>query len=278
MRTAKLGPDHPDTLSSMQNLACAYDDLGRYGDALALFEETLALRKAKLGPDHPDTLRTMNDLARVYGLLGRYADALALGEETLALLKAKLGPDHPDTLITMWCVAASLVQLDRSAEAAPIIEDCLKRSKGKSVHPELIRGLYMLRIRNFQETNDAAGCRATANMYEQLPLTKPSEFYDAACLRAIVAAVVERDQKTPRAEVSRLATEEADRAMALLQKAIAVGYSDVQHMQEDADFVALRSREDFNSLVVELQSKTTEIQPATADGKQKSLELPMVPD
>ena len=51
--TKQLGPDHPDTLSSMNNLALSYSDLGRHADALKLREETLALRKAKLGPDHP---------------------------------------------------------------------------------------------------------------------------------------------------------------------------------------------------------------------------------
>ena len=63
LRKAKLGPDHPDTLTSMNNLAISYDALGRHAEALKLHEETLALRKAKLGPDHPDTLTSMNNLA-----------------------------------------------------------------------------------------------------------------------------------------------------------------------------------------------------------------------
>ena len=63
LRKAKLGPDHPDTLLSMNNLANSYAALGRHADALKLHEETLALRKAKLGPDHPDTLVSMHNLA-----------------------------------------------------------------------------------------------------------------------------------------------------------------------------------------------------------------------
>ena len=65
-----LGPDHPDTLSSMHNLANGYDALGRHADALKLREETLALMKAKLGPDHPKTLAAMNNLADSYAALG----------------------------------------------------------------------------------------------------------------------------------------------------------------------------------------------------------------
>ena len=63
--TAQLGPDHPDTLWSMNNLAFGYQAAGKLDRALPLFEETLALRKAKLGPDHPDTLASMNNLARL---------------------------------------------------------------------------------------------------------------------------------------------------------------------------------------------------------------------
>ena len=66
---AKLGADHPDTLTSMNNLATGYQAAGKLDLALPLFEETLKLRKAKLGPDHPDTLTSMNNLA--VGLPGR---------------------------------------------------------------------------------------------------------------------------------------------------------------------------------------------------------------
>ena len=37
-----LGPDHPDTLRSMANLANSYTALGRHAEALRLREETLA--------------------------------------------------------------------------------------------------------------------------------------------------------------------------------------------------------------------------------------------
>ena len=65
------GPDHRDTLKSMNNLATSYAALGRYAEALKLHEETLALRKATLGPDHPDTLTSMHNLANDYLHLGR---------------------------------------------------------------------------------------------------------------------------------------------------------------------------------------------------------------
>ncbi len=115
--SVNLGPDHPATLSSMNNLANAFGDLGRHVDAVKLHEETLALRKAKLGPDHPATLRSMNDLALSYADLGRRADALALRGLTLAVQKAKLGPDHPDTLRSMMGLANSYAVFGWHADA-----------------------------------------------------------------------------------------------------------------------------------------------------------------
>jgi serine/threonine protein kinase len=125
------GPDHPDTLASMNNLANSYHALGRLADALQLREETLALRRRKLGPNHPDTLGSMNNLATSYDALGRHADALRLREETLELRKAKLGPDHADTLASLNNLAISYRILDRHAEAIKLLEETLPRMKAK---------------------------------------------------------------------------------------------------------------------------------------------------
>jgi eukaryotic-like serine/threonine-protein kinase len=215
LRKAKLGPEHPDTLYSMNNLAITYRDLGRYGDALKLNEETLALMKAKLGPDHPDTLVSMDNLALSYAALGRYADALKLREETLALKKAKLGPDHPDTLVTMFGVAGSLSKLDRCAEALPI-------------------------------------CRATAEKWEKRNHTDPESLYNAACFRAVTAAVIHGADKS--AGAAKEAAAEADRAMAWLKQAVAAGFNDAAQMKKDSDLDALRDREDFKKLLAALEA------------------------
>jgi eukaryotic-like serine/threonine-protein kinase len=103
--TKHYGPDHPDTLRSLSNLANSCDDLGRHADAFKLRQEVLALQEARLGPDHPDTLRSRMGIATSYSILGRDAEALRLRQETLALQKAKLGPDHPDTLLSLTNLA-----------------------------------------------------------------------------------------------------------------------------------------------------------------------------
>jgi tetratricopeptide (TPR) repeat protein len=138
--TRYRGPDHPDTLKSMNGLANSYSDLGRHADALKLNEETLALQKAKLGNDHPHTLASMNNVARCYADLGRYAEALKLLEETLALMKAKLGPAHPHTLQSMNNLARSYADFGRHADALKLHEETLALRKVKlgPDHPDTL--------------------------------------------------------------------------------------------------------------------------------------------
>ena len=64
-----VGPDHPDTLASLNSLALAYRDVGRLPEAIALFERVRDANIAKLGPDHPDTLTTSQQPRR--GVLRR---------------------------------------------------------------------------------------------------------------------------------------------------------------------------------------------------------------
>ena len=69
-RGRMLGPDHPDTLASMNNLAVAYHEAGRRSEAVKLFEKTLAAYERLLGSDHPGTVASRNNLAAVKHISG----------------------------------------------------------------------------------------------------------------------------------------------------------------------------------------------------------------
>ena len=59
----KNGPDHPDTATSLNNLAVLYGSQGKYDLAEPLYERALAISEEALGPDHPSTIQTDNNLA-----------------------------------------------------------------------------------------------------------------------------------------------------------------------------------------------------------------------
>jgi hypothetical protein len=108
----------------------------------------------------------------------------------------------------------------------------------------------------FQQTKDAAGCRATAEMWEKLNHTDAESEYTAARLRALTAAVLRAADGTP--DAAKQADTEADRAMLWMRQAVAAGYKDAARIEADPLLDALRDRQDFKKLVAELQAGSTE--------------------
>jgi tetratricopeptide (TPR) repeat protein len=115
-----LGREHPDTLTSLNNLAALYQAQGRYQEAEPLYQRTLRAREQALGPDHPDTLTTVNDLAELYRAQGRYREAEPLYRRAFDSKERVLGPDHPSTLTSLNNIAVLYQRQGRYAEAEPL--------------------------------------------------------------------------------------------------------------------------------------------------------------
>ena len=100
-RKTVLGPEHPDTLSSMSSLASTYRNQGRWREAEKLDVQVIETRKAILGSEHPATLTSMSDLASTYRNQGRWREAETLEVQVMETRKTVLWPEHPsDTLTT----------------------------------------------------------------------------------------------------------------------------------------------------------------------------------
>ncbi len=131
LEQARLGSDHPQTLTTVNNLAAVYQDANRLDRALPLFEEVHRLNKAHRGLDHPETIRSMISLADGYRTAGRLSEAVALSEEAYGLAKARLGPDHPYTLSIMHLLASAYWSARRVDLSVPLGTEVLKRREQK---------------------------------------------------------------------------------------------------------------------------------------------------
>jgi tetratricopeptide (TPR) repeat protein len=60
-----LGPEHPDTAMSLNNLALLLKDQGDLAAARPLFERALAISEKVPDPEHPATAKVRNNLARL---------------------------------------------------------------------------------------------------------------------------------------------------------------------------------------------------------------------
>ena len=91
---AKLGPDHTETLTRMNNLAGLYNERGQPRPRHTLPQATAGGPAAKIGSEHPDTLVTMHNLGWTYRDVGRCELAEPLLLEAVAGLRKKLGFTH----------------------------------------------------------------------------------------------------------------------------------------------------------------------------------------
>ncbi|KAK5674032.1 hypothetical protein LTS10_013212 [Elasticomyces elasticus] len=101
IREKVLGEEHPDTLTSMNNLAGVLGSQGKYEAAESMHRQALAIREKVLGAEHPDTLMSMNNLALVLGSQGKYEAAESMHRQALAICEKVLGAEHPSTLTSM---------------------------------------------------------------------------------------------------------------------------------------------------------------------------------
>jgi tetratricopeptide (TPR) repeat protein len=134
-RREVLGHKHPDTLTSMSNLALVLDRQGKYEEAEAMHRQTLAQKEKVLGHEHPDTLTSMNNLATVLDKQGKYEEAEAMHRQTLAQSEKVLGPEHPDTLASMNNLALVLDRQGKYEEAEAMHRPTLAQSE-KVLGPE----------------------------------------------------------------------------------------------------------------------------------------------
>jgi len=95
-----LGPHHPSTMATRNNLAYLRGEAGDTTGAVAELGHLLTDQLRTLGPNHPSTLTTRNNLATLRGRSGDTTGAVAEFEHLLTDQLRVLGPNHPDILIT----------------------------------------------------------------------------------------------------------------------------------------------------------------------------------
>ncbi|KAM0688913.1 hypothetical protein Q7P36_010989 [Cladosporium allicinum] len=138
-----LGEGHPDTLTSMGNLASTYLRQGRWEEAEKLGVEVLQKRKEVLGAGHPSTLMSMGNLASTYSEQGRWEEAEKVQVEVVEKRKEVLGEGHPSTLRSMGNLAITYSRQGRWEEAEKLEVEVVEKMKevlGKG-HPDTLMSM-----------------------------------------------------------------------------------------------------------------------------------------
>ncbi|CBN74654.1 kinesin light chain-like protein [Ectocarpus siliculosus] len=90
----KLGPDHPDLATWLNNQAVLLRKQGKYDEAGPLYRRSLAIDEKVYGRDPPDVATNLNNLARLFDR--QCAETLPLCERSPAIQATVLDLGHLD--------------------------------------------------------------------------------------------------------------------------------------------------------------------------------------
>jgi eukaryotic-like serine/threonine-protein kinase len=275
----KLAAAHPDVIQYQGDLAEGLFNMGYFlsvtgkpAEALAWQERSLMIRQ-KLVEAHPSLPQFQSDLAPSYTrvgymqhLTGKSAEALKSYERALVIYR-ELVEAHPNVTEFQFQQAAShdsiawvLRQTGEPVEALAAFERAIAIHRQLvDAHPSVIRfqnrlALCLahaggLHLEAGRPAKAAAALRQSVAILERLPTLRPSDRYNLACGHADLAGIATMPGSGMTAAEGQA---EAERAMQWLHRAVAAGYRNVALMQRDHDIDALRSRPDFQLLMMDL--------------------------
>jgi serine/threonine-protein kinase len=214
-RERLLGPNHPDVISNLANIASTVESLGRETEAVEIEREVLRRSEDLYGPDHPMLGIALTNLSSSEAGVGEAKDALVHSRRAEQIFRASLPPDHPHLAAALSNTIVALWMLDEYPEARRVADErlrILQRSLGPE-HAEVgeahaaIGGLAY-EMEEYDVARDHMG-KALVNLERALGPDHPDLF---TALNNLGTA--DRD-----AGMASAALEKHERAVALLERA-----------------------------------------------------------
>ena len=148
IRQRVLGPDDPDTLLSLNNLANCVSDQGKYPEGDKLYRRIIDASKGKRGPVERTRVMAMNNLALNLIDEGNVPEGEKMQREVVEDETRTLGPEHPDTLTSTSNVAITMRRQQHFADAEKIDRQVLeaRRRVLGADHPDTLRSAANLAL------------------------------------------------------------------------------------------------------------------------------------
>jgi serine/threonine-protein kinase len=254
----ELARDHPDVPSYLRFLGITCHSLGellaqtdRTREAQECYQRGLAawaklLPKAHEPADSARLARTASVLLKLLHDKVGPREALEVHGQVVAVLRPLLAADTSSQPLR-FCVrdvyraqATALTRLAKYAEAVKAWDRAIELAAGPSrTFFRQHRAICLIRL------GDHAGAVAEAEAIARQRGVTGGTVYNSACVVAQAFASVK--------EEATLGKRYGDRALALLEQAVALGYRNLAHIKKDPDLDPLRSRADFQKLLARLE-------------------------
>ncbi len=153
LREQVLGPEHPDTASTLNVLAWLYVLRGNYQQAERLVQPALAGLEHVLGPEHPEVATALAMLANTYLYEGKYSQAEPLFQRALAIREQVLGENHFLVADSLNDLAVLYFYQGQYAKAEPLFQHALalyENTRGPE-HPDTLATLHNLANLNMKQ-------------------------------------------------------------------------------------------------------------------------------
>jgi serine/threonine-protein kinase len=275
----KLADAHPDDTQFQSDLGAGYHEIGssfkdggKPGEALAAYERALVIRQ-KLADADPSVARLQSDLALSHHhigytlyLAGWPAEAMAALKRALAI-RQKLADANPNATDVQYELAHihnvlgwALERNDKPDEALAAFERAIgiveKLADAyptvTSWHSELANNLSQvggIHLKAGRTAEAVASIRRAVAIWMRLSSRTPTDLYNLSCSHASLSTLAaEPGSGMTAAE----APAEADRAMEWLRQAVVAGIRKLAVLRTDHSLDPLRSRPDFQLLLMDL--------------------------
>ncbi len=126
-RRRVLGEEHPDTLSSINNMGFLLQAQGKLDQAEPYHREALEKSRRVLGEEHPETLIFINNMGLLLQAQGRLDQAERYYREALEKCRRVQGEEHPQTLTSINNMGFLLQAQGKLAEAEPYHREALEK-------------------------------------------------------------------------------------------------------------------------------------------------------
>ncbi|GIW85193.1 MAG: hypothetical protein KatS3mg107_0853 [Gemmataceae bacterium] len=229
----RLAADFPSQPEYRQELAASHNNLGflladtgRLKEAEECFQAALKLQD-RLAAEFPNQPDLRNELA---GTLGNLAN-LCNQRRDFAAAKEYLEKARPHHLAA------------------------LQANPRHPMYRQFYRNNLLALALAHAGLLDPAAAVQTAQTLRDLDWNPPADAYDAACALSRCIPIVEKHDKLDADKRKQAVQFYGDEAMKLLHEAVAKGFRDVAYMKQNSALAPLRTRNDFQKLLKELESQ-----------------------
>jgi tetratricopeptide (TPR) repeat protein/tRNA A-37 threonylcarbamoyl transferase component Bud32 len=273
--------DHPSVGQYQEDLGWCLQELGvalaargRPAEAVGTQQRALAVREARarvdpLGPrPRADLAWSHHGLAMALDAARRPAEALRHVGRAVEIYEG-LVRDHPEDALSRFRLGTTLGTqglIQRRAgdpgsrssiERSLAIHEALDREDPTNLANRIALVDRTLHLAAEQPSTGRpaealARLRDVERVIGQAPDVNPTTLYNLACAYALCSTAARGRDRGPAPAEAGGVSWCADRAMAVLKRAVAAGYSDAPLMRRDVDLDPLRPRRDFQELLRDL--------------------------